>query len=79
MRNTAIADTSAAHNHSKEKIKLQNKKNHFYENKYGRLVALLGRLLTQVHIAFQKNKLFTYSLIKNNNNKSLSILQRQII
>jgi hypothetical protein len=26
MRNAAIADTSATHNHSKEKIKLQNKK-----------------------------------------------------
>ncbi len=27
VRNAAIADTSATHNHSKEKIKLQNKKN----------------------------------------------------
>jgi hypothetical protein len=26
MRNAAIADTSATHNHSKEKIKIQNKK-----------------------------------------------------
>ena len=27
MRNAAIADTSATHNHSQEKLKLQNKKN----------------------------------------------------
>jgi hypothetical protein len=33
MRNAAIADTSATHNHSKEKIKIQNKKNHFFKNK----------------------------------------------
>ncbi len=31
MRNAAIADTSATHNHSKEKIMLQiKKKKHFY-------------------------------------------------
>jgi hypothetical protein len=32
---------------------------HFYQNKYGRLVALPVRLLTQAHIAalpFKKNK-----------------------
>ena len=44
MRNAAIADTSATHNHSKE-------------SKRGWLVALLILLLTQVHIAFQKNNL----------------------
>ncbi len=49
------------------------------DNKYGRLVALLVRLLTKVHIAFQTNQLFTYSIINNNNNKSLFILQPQII
>ncbi len=27
VRNSAIADTSATHNHSQEKLKLQNKKN----------------------------------------------------
>ncbi len=31
---------------------------HFYQNKHGRLLALLVLLLTQVHIAFQKNQLF---------------------
>ncbi len=31
---------------------------HCYQNKYGRLVALLVLLLTQVHIAFQKNQFF---------------------
>ncbi len=41
MRNAAIADTSATHNHSKE-------------SKRGRLVALLFLLLTQVHIAVKK-------------------------
>jgi hypothetical protein len=38
MRNAAIADTSATHNHSKE-------------SKRGRMVALLVLLLTQGHIA----------------------------
>jgi hypothetical protein len=33
MRNAAIADTSAMHNPSRKKIKLQNKKNNFYKNK----------------------------------------------
>jgi hypothetical protein len=41
MRNAAIADTSATHNHSKE-------------SKRGRRVALLVLLLTQVHIALKK-------------------------
>jgi hypothetical protein len=41
MRNAAIANTSATHNHSKE-------------SKRGRLVALLVLLLTQVHIALKK-------------------------
>jgi hypothetical protein len=31
---------------------------HCYQNKYGRLVALLVLLLTQVHIAFKKKQLF---------------------
>ncbi len=44
MRNAAIVDTSATHNHSKE-------------SKRGKLVALLFLLLTHVHLAFQK-KLF---------------------
>ncbi len=44
MRNAAIADTSATHNHRKE-------------SKRGRLVAVLVLLLTQVHITFKK-KLF---------------------
>ncbi len=30
---------------------------HFYQNKRGRLVALLVLLLTQVHIFFKKNNL----------------------
>ncbi len=42
MRNAAIADTSATHNHSNSK-----------ESKRGRLVALLVLLLTQVHFTFQ--------------------------
>jgi hypothetical protein len=33
VRNAAIADTSATHNHSKEKIKLQNKKIIFIKTK----------------------------------------------
>jgi hypothetical protein len=31
---------------------------YFYQNKHGRLEALLVLLLTQVHIGFQKNQLF---------------------
>jgi hypothetical protein len=35
-----------------------NRKMHFYQNKHGRLVALLVFLLTQVHNSFIKKKLF---------------------
>jgi hypothetical protein len=54
MRNAAIADTSATHNHSKE-------------SKRGKLVALLVLLLTQVHIAFKKKNFSTLSAVLGSN------------
>jgi hypothetical protein len=36
---------------------------HCYQNKYGRLVALLVLLLTQVHIAFKKKKFSKLSAV----------------
>jgi hypothetical protein len=43
MRNAAIADTSATHNHSKEKIKLQNKKIIFIKVKNDKKMHFLSK------------------------------------
>jgi hypothetical protein len=38
---------------------------HFYQKKHGRLLALLVLLLTQVHIAFQKNNFSKLSAVRD--------------